>query len=304
MSLKQIIKKNQTLYKIAKYLYDCYQTSIFNHQDHIQFQIRRREKCCRKKFGISHKVSDSFLDSRTFWVLYNVTQNIVKKNSPDDWIFVDVGASNGWYTHLMQKLSPSSSFIMFEPLPKHNNHVHKKKENTLFFPLALGKEEGTIKFLENLSCDGLSSMYPINTDYKHFHANYDNQKIKEITIPVKTMDRVFLENDLLRDKSNIFLKMDCQGGEFDVLKGSKDLLSDKIKVVHMEIQLVNKYNLDYHYTELYNFMLKNGFVLFDINPTYKEKNCVPDLFGYEGQLTELEIVFIKKELSLIPEKLF
>lgn len=244
----------------------------------------------------------SFLDSRCFWFLYNITHNVVKVSNKNSWLIVDVGASNGWYSKIMQKFLPDANYLLYEPQECYinENSVYAQEDDKVDYrPIGLGDSKKKLKFFYNIDCKGLSSNYEIDHKYKHFSKDFNNQNIRTDEIDIDTLDNEIINSIKFSKFSNIFLKLDIQGAEFDVLKGAKKLLKDQIKIVHMEMQLIKKYKTNYSFMDIISFMLENDFIVFDIYTTYKEnKNSEADLLGREGQLTECEIIFIKKELSL------
>lgn len=274
---------------------------MISHDSSLQDLMTKQEKRLRKKFDICSSVQKTHLDSRCFWFLYNVTTNIITEKNQEKWLVIDAGASNGWYTKIVSKFLPKATFAMYEPLPEYkeiNTEFSKNNKRIHFFSKALGDKDGTVKFNKNINYLGLSSMYDINNDYRHFHKKCNNTETSSFSSQVNKLDSEISSNILFEKFQCIFLKMDVQGGEFDILNGAVGLLKEKIKVVHMELQLVEKYKLKYSFRQLIDFMYEKNFIIFDILGGYKEKNSEVDFFGFEGQLTECEIIFIHKSLRL------
>ncbi len=81
------------------------------------------------------------------------------------------------------------------------------------------------------------------------------------------------------------------------MQGADLSLNKQIGVIHAELQLINKYKSGSSYMDVLELMSDKGFVIFDVNPTYKEINGAPDYFGFQGQLTEAEFVFVRSDLA-------
>ncbi len=74
----------------------------------------------------------------------------------------------------------------------------------------------------------------------------------------------------IKDSKNIFLKIDVQGFEQEVLKGAQQML-DKAKGVEMEISLVPLYeNQKWLLPEILEYMKQKGFTLTSIVPAFTD----------------------------------
>ena len=79
------------------------------------------------------------------------------------------------------------------------------------------------------------------------------------TVEVKTLDSILNKKELTNQK--IVLKVDTEGGELSVLKGSVSSLP-KIDFVIAEVSLTKRFDSSYEFEELIEFMSKNGFKVF------------------------------------------
>ena len=213
---------------------------------------------------------------------------------------IDAGASNGWYSKVLQKLIPEADFKLFEPRSEHNcvlRTLASADKHVEFVPAALGSYTGpgSINFCRGF--DGLSSMFDRNPSYEYFAGAFDTSGVERRTIDVKKLDDYLAESGIGAEKGKVFLKLDCQGAEFEILRGAEQSLSQSIAVVHTELQLIDKYEMGSSYIDVLNLMERHGFVVFDINPTYKESGGMPDLYGFQGQLTEAEFVFVRSDFA-------
>jgi hypothetical protein len=101
------------------------------------------------------------------------------------------------------------------------------------------------------------------------------------------MDNEVDEETIPHNAENIFLKVDTQGFEMEVLRGAKNLLEKgKIKIIFIELCTIEKYKGQAKYDEIFNYLHTFGFVLYDIHTSYWEDN---------GQLSEFDAVFIHKQ---------
>jgi FkbM family methyltransferase len=85
--------------------------------------------------------------------------------------------------------------------------------------------------------------------------------IKRQTIDLNTL---ISEENILSESKNIFIKIDCQGSEIPILKGSTSILS-RTDFILLEIPLFGVYNEGVpNFLEHIKFMDSIGFVAYDI----------------------------------------
>jgi FkbM family methyltransferase len=122
----------------------------------------------------------------------------------------DVGANVGYYTILASRLvGPTGRVAAFEPLIRNLSYLHRHTElnradNVQILPFAVSNRSGVAKF----SAGNVSAMGKID-------------EAGEILVPTISLDEAV---KLLGITPQI-IKIDVEGAEFDVLKGSKDVLS-------------------------------------------------------------------------------
>jgi FkbM family methyltransferase len=85
--------------------------------------------------------------------------------------------------------------------------------------------------------------------------------IKRETIDLNTY---ILQNNILKESKNILIKIDCQGAEISILKGSSSIL-EKTDFIILEIPLFGNYNEGVSsFLEHISFMNSIGFITYDI----------------------------------------
>lgn len=154
----------------------------------------------------------------------------LKANEID--LVLDVGANNGQYARGLIRNGYQGRIVSFEPLPC---ALKKLNLNRFAFPrwevapLALGDEDKTTRF--NVSGNTQSSsvlpMLP-----RHVAANPSTAYVESIEVQMNRLDSVI---DQYCDASErVFLKLDVQGFEHQVLAGAKAALS-RIAGLKMEL---------------------------------------------------------------------
>ena len=126
---------------------------------------------------------------------------------------IDIGCHKGEILQELIKQAPSGKHFAFEPIPDFYTSLKEKFANKAqIFPYALSTESGKITFHYVKNAPAYSG---IN---KRKYA-IDNPDIEKINVQVKRLDDV-IPNDVPIN----FIKIDVEGGEFDVMKGGKELL--------------------------------------------------------------------------------
>ena len=128
-------------------------------------------------------------------------------------IFVDVGANVGAYTILSSKVVNAKS-VAFEPLPetferlKNNINVNRIADRVVIKNLGVADKIGSVYFTNNRGVEN--------------KVNLTNKRGSDTTnVSVTTLDSELSENN------DLFLKIDVEGYELNVIEGAKNILSSK-----------------------------------------------------------------------------
>jgi FkbM family methyltransferase len=214
---------------------------------------------------------------------YNLTNDevikfFVTKNNP---IIFDVGANVGTSVDRFKKIFPSPEFYCFEP-SKNEFEILKKNYNykeIKLFNFALGDiNESKIFNVNSISL--LSSFNSINSNskvFKNMQKELGINKSKIIKIEeaqVKTLDSFLEEHDL---KTIDILKIDVQNYEDKVLLGAKkSLLSNKFKVIELELNIGTTYEKHLNFYEIDKILIESNYRLVAID-NYGNLISNPDL---------------------------
>lgn len=143
------------------------------------------------------------------------TERILERILQDDSNCIDVGAHKGEILDLFIGMAPRGQHFAFEPIPELHTALSKKYSNhVVVYPFALSNTEGKTTFnlvLDNPAYSGLQKR-----KYKT-----QQTQVKQIEVEMRRLD------DVLRDrkvKINL-IKIDVEGGEFDVMRGAVNILS-------------------------------------------------------------------------------
>ncbi len=138
---------------------------------------------------------------------------IMKRILRKDDACVDVGCHKGELMDWMLQLSPEGKHTGFEPIPSLFKNLQSKYGSKVkLYNCALGKEQGEANFQVVKDAPAYSGL-------KKRKYLVENPKIEEVHVKVETLDNLFAAQQSLK-----LLKVDVEGGEFDVLSGGKALI--------------------------------------------------------------------------------
>ena len=196
-------------------------------------------------------------------------------------LFIDVGANIGSYT-ILSSGHVGANTISVEPVPSTFKNLMNNIAINHILPkvkplnIALGHEKTELL---------ITSTYDTINNIKY--------KEEEGTVKV-TVDT--LDNIIEPDHSNILLKIDVEGFEAAVLKGSNKLLSNPaVKAIIMELNgLGEQYGFDEK--EMHHFLLQQGFNTYSYSP-YERKLTPKNKLDINNTLYIRNEEFVKKRLS-------
>ena len=177
-------------------------------------------------------------------------------------LVIDVGAHKGEFLINIIPHVPFKKAYTFEPqldvfsiLKKKLNNDERIKHNNLAISEIIEKKRITINKLTSTSSLSELDNSSIFLKIKNFLLRQKNEELNSYEVTTTTIDNYFEELDL----SNSLLKIDVEGYELNVLKGSKNTIK-KIKFVLIENQLFNIYKNN-NEKDWHDYLMKNKFTL-------------------------------------------
>jgi len=176
-----------------------------------------------------------WLSRRCWTTLYTRYESyiakVIKANLSRGDTFWDIGAHVGLYSLFVSKIvGPEGSVFAFEPSPdvflllRSNT---QDKNNIQTFQYGIGSTEGTASF----AAQGISSMgsfvEEVTEISRHHHPT---EQIHKVLVTTRKIDALLNE---LRNPS--LIKIDVEGFELEVLKGSERLLSEIRPILIIEV---------------------------------------------------------------------
>ncbi|MEQ9620291.1 MAG: FkbM family methyltransferase [Deltaproteobacteria bacterium] len=215
---------------------------------------------------------------------------LLKIDGPNNTI-LDVGANEGNFTQEVLNNSDFLNVVAVEPHPRtferlYNRYVHNDRVTLL--NIGAGDRDATLSLFDYSDRRGST------------HASFFREAIEEAhhvtaaewEVPVRKLDDVVSENEL----QVVFVKIDVEGFEFNVLKGlGETIRRQKVPYILIEFNEMNIYSG----TFLRNFMdFLDDYEPFRILPYGRLLGLRPYRPFFAEIFTYQNIVFIRKELVL------
>jgi FkbM family methyltransferase len=210
--------------------------------------------------------------------LRDIAEMLRDSQSP---VLFDVGANIGQTANQLNDSIPGSRIFSFEPSPETVARLRentKHLQNVSVFQIGLGSEDTTSKLNEN-SCPDMSSFLDLGG------AGW-GQVVKTSEVQIRTVDGFCEEKTLARVD---LLKIDTQGFDFEVLKGSERMLREqRIGLVYLELCFAPLYENQATLGEVSSWLEKSGYhalAIYELNFMNRILGWANFLFG-TGEMKE------------------
>ena len=184
-----------------------------------------------------------------------VEHEILLKDIQPPNTIIDIGSNKGQFLILIEKMFPGRTAYSFEPIKEMMDKQKKFfsfKQNIYFYNYALGSESSLKNFFITLRKDS-SSFLKIN-EVNNQNKNYNIKENRPIQI--NTLDDCFENKNI---KQPILIKIDVQGYELEVLKGSAKTLNS-IDYIYVEVNSGEVYEGCAKIEEIDDFLDKHNFL--------------------------------------------
>jgi FkbM family methyltransferase len=190
---------------------------------------------------------------------------------------IDIGAYQGDWTRLIAKFFPRVPILMIEAQAEKKpflDSVRTELPRVDYLLCLLGDNDGS-QVIFNIMETG-SSIY----------SERSNMLRTQRRLSMRTLDGVLKEYPQLKEP--LFIKLDVQGAELDVLRGGRNALR-AAEVIQMEVALMPYNEGAPLATTVFNFMAELNFVVFDIcgfvRPT-------------PPHLAQIDVLFVRADSTL------
>lgn len=183
----------------------------------------------------------------------------------------DIGANKGQYAKGIMDAGYSKKIVSFEPLSLVHQFIlreSKKYTNWEVAPrCALGSKKAETEI--NITANSVSSTL-LNMLDTHLQGAPDSNVVSKEKVQVLTLDEI--GEKYLLNSTSLFIKIDVQGFEQEVLKGADNMITNA-KGIEMEISLVPLYeNQQWLLAQVLEYMNQKGFTLSSIVPAFTDNS--------------------------------
>jgi FkbM family methyltransferase len=202
-------------------------------------------------------------------------------------LLVDVGANVGQFATLCRAHGYRGSILSFEPSSAAHRELLKTAAVDPLWAvadrMALGAATGEVEI--NIAANSLSSSILPMLD-THLSAAPQSQYIQRERVTIRRLDDVLPED---AESCNIFLKLDVQGYEPQVLSGAAHTLT-LTSAVQLEMSLLPLYEGEQLLSQMSAIMNAKGFDLWDLEPSFRDSDT--------GRLLQVDGIFTRQPVEL------
>jgi FkbM family methyltransferase len=197
---------------------------------------------------------------------------------------IDVGANIGLYGRELREAGYSGRLISFEPLSSAFQALAgraAKSQPWECMHMALGEHDGTVSI--NVAANLVSSsILPMLQG--HSNADPDSCYVRTEEAPVRSLDS--LAPALFRSQDSLWLKLDVQGFERQVLDGAEKLMGS-VQAIEVELSLQPLYEGQTLYLAMIEFLQRRGYALASVVPGFHDKHT--------GRLLQFDGIFVREQ---------
>ena len=174
-----------------------------------------------------------------------LTWEIMERTIKPGYNCIDIGCHKGEVLERMVKLSPTGFHYAYEPIHVFSQRLRSRfNGNVSILPFALSGSNGTAEFQFVKNAPAYSGLKKRKYEIK-------NPDIESITVEKKRLDDLIPETTAIH-----FIKLDVEGGEFDVFRGAFRILKQQKPIVVFESGLGASEFYGTPPEEMFSFLVK------------------------------------------------
>lgn len=199
-------------------------------------------------------------------------------------VVLDVGANIGQFGKRLFDTGYRGRLISFEAIPAVHRElqaVARQRHSWIVAPCAaIGSEGGSVQI--NVSANSFSSSI-LAINEAHLLAEPKSKFVDKEVVSVERLDKI--ATTLLSGDEKIYLKVDTQGYEMEVLKGATGLI-DRIVALQLELSLTSLYANAPLALEMLAFVDSLGYEVFGMVPGFRNADS--------GRLLQMDGFFVRR----------
>jgi FkbM family methyltransferase len=185
---------------------------------------------------------------------------------------IDVGAHTGEYFETLSEIGYRGRVVSFEPVKANYEALARKarrEKRWLIRNVALGAEAGAKEM--NVYQGTVFNSFLESNEYGSERFGNMVERTKSESVQVARLDTIFADCVAGLDSPRVFLKMDTQGWDIEVLRGASGIL-DRIVGLQSELSAQHCYNGMVPYTKALEHYNELGFQVTGIFPVARDKD--------------------------------
>ena len=195
-------------------------------------------------------------------------------------LVLDVGANDGPFARQLREAGYRGRIVSFEPQTAAYAALRSAAAADALWEcrnVAVGVDEGEVvlNIAANSSSSSLFEMSPL-----HVASAPESAYVGREQVNVQRLDS--LAGELGLAEATVYLKVDVQGGELDVLRGAVAAL-DRVVLVEAELSLVPLYEGAPRFDEIIDYLAERDFGVLSLEPVFVDPS--------DGRLLQLDAVF-------------
>ncbi len=199
-------------------------------------------------------------------------------------VVFDVGANTGQFAERLRDAGFPGRIVSFEPSTAAHltlsQHAQRDANWTIAPRMALGDHNGTIT-LNIAGNSASSSVLPMLPS--HATAAPESRYIGSETVDLRTLDSV--SAGFVTKTERIFLKLDVQGFEYQVLQGAAQFIN-RVAGIQIELSLVPLYDGEHLFDPMLHNLEARGYELWSVVPGFVDPAT--------SRLLQLDAIFFRK----------
>jgi FkbM family methyltransferase len=195
-------------------------------------------------------------------------------------LVLDVGANDGPFARDLRAAGYRGRIVSFEPQSIAFASLQQAAAADPLWDcrrIAVGSRDGhaVLNVAANSSSSSLLEMSPL-----HLASAPESRYVGEERVEVRQLDTLYEE--LLRPDDRVYLKVDVQGGELDVLRGAERVIA-QASLVEAELSFVPLYEGAPRFDEVIDYLADRGFGVLSIEPVFVDP--------LDGRLLQVDAIF-------------
>lgn len=197
---------------------------------------------------------------------------------------VDVGASIGSFTESVRDHCGLRRALLIEPQPDNVRLLQAQFSDARYHvsECAASDAEGSIE-MNVLNFHSASSLLQVKPEFLGAGTPFDMRVRQRIKVRTRTLDSLLADVNWTEPVD--LLKVDVQGAELMVLRGALPAL-ERIRMVWIEVSFRPLYDESAVFSEVYEFMNRQGFQLHGLQEGYR---------GGDGEVLQADALFRSRQ---------